>query len=206
MTARSEQKERRREQILKAGLDEFALKGLAAAKVADIAKAADMSVGLLFHYFDSKERLYMELVKNGIERSTAMLEYGDGEPLLFFERISRTILGGMNSFTAKMFMLMSAAADSDILPEKLRTQIREENLRHTAAVVRLGQTKGTIRMGEPLALSSAFWGAILGACQIALRNPDYPKPSPDWILDMIKSEFLASQETAPEIRPESGGF
>ena len=38
-------------------------KGYYETKINDIAEGVKMSVGLLFHYFDSKEQLFYELVK-----------------------------------------------------------------------------------------------------------------------------------------------
>ena len=56
---RVEQKEKRRQEILNAGLDLFIQKGYSATRTAEIAKAVDMSEGLLFHYFETKEKLYL---------------------------------------------------------------------------------------------------------------------------------------------------
>lgn len=60
-------KERRRQEILYAALELFVTKGYAATKITDIAKSANMSRGLMFHYFESKEKLYEELIRMGLE-------------------------------------------------------------------------------------------------------------------------------------------
>ena len=60
MGTRDEQREKRRQEILEMALDLFIRKGYAATKISDIAQNVGMSVGLLFHYFDSKEKLYEE--------------------------------------------------------------------------------------------------------------------------------------------------
>ena len=54
MVSRQEQRERRREEILRAALRLFVRKGYAGTKVGDIAEAVGMSTGLMFHYFESK--------------------------------------------------------------------------------------------------------------------------------------------------------
>jgi AcrR family transcriptional regulator len=54
---RKTQAEERRLQILDTALDVFASKGFAAASIKDIAAAAGISQGLLYHYFNSKEAL-----------------------------------------------------------------------------------------------------------------------------------------------------
>ena len=67
MGIRQEQKEQRRQEILYAALNLFVTKGYAATTITDIAESVSMSVGLLFHYFESKEKLYEELVRMGLE-------------------------------------------------------------------------------------------------------------------------------------------
>ena len=57
MSARQEQAQRRREQLIEAALAVFAHKGVDGASVKDIARAAAVTPGLLYHYFDCKEDL-----------------------------------------------------------------------------------------------------------------------------------------------------
>jgi AcrR family transcriptional regulator len=47
-----------KEKIKAAGLQLFAYKGLAATSIQDIASLADISVGLMYHYYKSKEDVY----------------------------------------------------------------------------------------------------------------------------------------------------
>jgi len=54
---RHEQAQRRREQLIDAALTVFAAKGVDGASVKDIAEAASVTPGLLYHYFNSKETL-----------------------------------------------------------------------------------------------------------------------------------------------------
>lgn len=55
MDTRKEKKERRRQEILYAALELFVTKGYAATKITDIAKSANMSRGLMFHYLSQRE-------------------------------------------------------------------------------------------------------------------------------------------------------
>ncbi|MEZ0362236.1 TetR/AcrR family transcriptional regulator [Mycobacterium sp. pUA109] len=57
MTTRQEQAQRRRAQLIDAALVVFARKGVDGTSVKDIAQAAAVTPGLLYHYFDSKEDL-----------------------------------------------------------------------------------------------------------------------------------------------------
>lgn len=51
----------------------------------DIAKQVGMSVVLLFHYFESKEKLYEELITIGISGPMSVMAHTDMEPIQFFE-------------------------------------------------------------------------------------------------------------------------
>jgi AcrR family transcriptional regulator len=53
----------RRERLLDAALDVFVERGFGAATVRDIAQAAGVTAGLLYHYFDSKEALLATLLE-----------------------------------------------------------------------------------------------------------------------------------------------
>jgi len=76
--------EERPRQILDAALAVFAERGLAAARLEDIAKRAGLSKGTIYLYFPNKEELFREVVRNSviafIERGEARLEER-GDPL-----------------------------------------------------------------------------------------------------------------------------
>ena len=67
MTARSQQAQRRREELIDAALAVFGAKGIDGASIKDIAVAASVTPGLLYHYFDSKEDL-VALILDGLRR------------------------------------------------------------------------------------------------------------------------------------------
>lgn len=59
-------KEARPEEILEAALELFAEKGFSSVRMTDVAKQAGISKGTLYLYFDSKEAIFLELVKTVI--------------------------------------------------------------------------------------------------------------------------------------------
>ena len=78
---RKEQKEERRRAILMTALTLFVKRGYYETKISDIAEAVPMSTGLMFHYFEFKEELLLELVKMGAA-STGAINKMDEIPLL----------------------------------------------------------------------------------------------------------------------------
>lgn len=191
MVTRQEQRERRRQEILGEALRLFVRKGYAATKVSDIAEAVGMSTGLMFHYFDSKEKLYEELVKLGVEGPMGMVGAmaAEGDALSFFEGAAAGIMGFLRDepAMADMFVLMGNALMDEAVPERARTLLAGLDVHTpTAEIVRRGQREGTIREGDPVALSIAFWCAIQGIAEELALNPDMPCPDSAWIVDIVR--------------------
>jgi TetR/AcrR family transcriptional regulator len=188
---RVEQRDARREQILAVGLELFVRRGYAATKISDIADAAGMSVGLLFHYFDSKQRLYEELVGTGLARAAAALSAVEtDDPLAWFESLAATLLGQLraNPSAARMFVLISRAEADAVLDGDVVARATQDTLRRSADVVAAGQRAGVIRGGDPRALSVAFWGAIQGIAQLVASDESAAWPQPEWIVDLLRAE------------------
>ena len=75
------------ERILAAATTEFAAKGIAGARVDDIAVAADVNKRMLYYYFGSKEELFREILRRKLaERVASAAELGD------LERVDRAVI------------------------------------------------------------------------------------------------------------------
>ncbi|WP_306258263.1 TetR/AcrR family transcriptional regulator [Pararhizobium sp. IMCC21322] len=61
-------------EILQAGLEEFAISGLAATRLEDIAQRAGIAKGTIYRYFDSKEDLFMAVVRSRLVLSLDQFE------------------------------------------------------------------------------------------------------------------------------------
>ena len=187
--SRKEQKEKRRDEILAAGLNLFIKKGYAATKTVDISRAAGISEGLLFHYFDSKEKLYEELIKIGISGPQNLLSKIEGEPVEFFQAAAKQIFHYIETipFVAQMFVLMKQAACNDSTPESVKKLLVKVD-RITPSVNRIieGQKNGTIREGDPRALAFAFWGAVQGIAEHAALFSGDSIPDSEWIVDILR--------------------
>ena len=189
MGTRDEQREKRRKEILRAGLDLFISKGYAATKIKDIAEAVGMSVGLLFHYFGSKEALYEELIRYGISGPAGTMAQSNMEPLAFFELAAGQIIKYIKDepFVAKMFVLMNQTYYSDSVPQGVKELLKDFDIyTPTVLLIKKGQTNGSIREGDPMALSIAYWCAIQGIAEQYAQNPGYPLPESNWIVDIIR--------------------
>ncbi|UNK17218.1 TetR/AcrR family transcriptional regulator [Paenibacillus sp. N3/727] len=172
-------------------LDLFIRKGYGSTKIADIAKKANMSMGLLFHYFESKEKLYEELIKIGCAGAELKLEDIDGSPIHIFKAAAAEILNNIkqNPMSAKMFVLMEHAQNNDSIPDVTKEMVaRIDIIKRSISLIEEGQKIGEIRNGNAWALSTAFWCSIQGIAEEIALHPDTPCPEPDWLVDILKSK------------------
>lgn len=191
MGIREEQKEKRRNEILMAGLELFIRKGYAATKISDIAKKVGMSVGLMFHYFESKEKLYEELIRYGISGPMNTMAPTELEPLAFFEQAAKQIFQYIKDqpFIANMFVLMSQAYFNDAAPQSVKDMLKDFDIyTPTILLIQKGQATGTIRDGNPHALAIAYWCSIQGIAEIMAMNPEFPCPESEWVVDILRKK------------------
>lgn len=191
MATRQEQKEQRRQQILMAALALFVKKGYQDTKISDIAAAADMSTGLLFHYFPSKEALYETLVRMGLEGTKAPQKLEPSDPLAYFGDFLDMLFryAAEQPWIFQMFVLMAQARRSDATPPRIRAIAMEvDQMAQSAEIIRMGQQSGVFRQGDPLALSAAFWCSVQGIMEQLAADPAMPLPRTEWLLDMIRNK------------------
>jgi len=188
MKKREEQKTERKQAILEAGLDLFVRRGYNATKISDIAAEVNMSVGLLFHYFESKEKLYEELVRIGLGGTQSIMELDIKNPIEFFEQAASQVLGYMKEpYVTKMFVLMGQATMNDAAPQAVKELVSQVNsIESSVPLIEAGQKMGVIRDGNPLALATAFWCCIQGIAEGLAFNSETPYPEADWIVDIIR--------------------
>lgn len=177
-------KDERREQILSAALLLFATKGLAATTVTDIAAAAGMSQGLMYHYYESKEEIFTELIRGAFERLNFACRALVQMPQPPHEKIRMAIdalLQGIseNVNHARYHLLIAQATVSEAIPPAARVLITEENrlpYEIIAQIMREGQQAGTIKQHDPDELALLFWTSINGLAIYKAVHGDKFKP------------------------------
>ena len=184
---RAEQKEMRKEQIRLKALELFVTKGFGETKISDIAGELKISVGLLFHYYESKEQLLMELVQFGAQ-GTRMAETGPkDDPVAYFTSFLKTLFQSAkeNPWIYQMFVLMSQARRPGT-PEAIRAVALSVNqIEKSVPVIIKGQEMGLIREGNPLTLSHTYWSSVQGIMEQHLTDPNIPFPDPKWVADIL---------------------
>ena len=191
-------REARIEQIRGEALCQFASKGLAATRIEDIAKGVGMSQGLLYHYYASKESIYVDLISDAldktVEASIALKEANmSGQ-----EKISvalRELLSTIESSERFNQTCCLIALMGDKVPlGKEKTLIDEKRnvpYQIVADIMRQGQNEGSVTGGDPDALALLFWSAVNGLAIYRISHA-YAGPMPDYRL--LEAMFLKRTE------------
>ena len=107
------EKDRRREDILQAGIAVFVRKGLAAATMDDIARECELAKGTLYLYFTSKEQLYLTIVLRAITILSGMMNDFQGRASAPLEKLE--MIGQANTHFYEenhdLFRIMTTIAD-----------------------------------------------------------------------------------------------
>jgi AcrR family transcriptional regulator len=198
MSPRSEEqyqdiRDSRKNQILDAALRVFAKRGLTAAKITDISSEANLSHGLVHHYFKSKEEIFIEVTRQTIKKSSAAfakIANLEGSPLEILKIITeRNILTIDAEENALRWLFMINLTISDVVPQeaKLLSAASYTPLNAITELIRKGQSLGEIAGGDPERLMIAYWAMIQGLILFRYNkelNP--PMPEIDTVLRMLK--------------------
>ncbi|MEL6687097.1 MAG: TetR/AcrR family transcriptional regulator [Pseudomonadota bacterium] len=139
----------RRDAILEAALSEFYEKGLAAARLDDIAERAGVSKGTLYLYFSSKEDLFRGLIDHhtgpAIERIKSMVGLAPSmeQALESFSHIAPSII----KETSMPLMIKVMIGESQAFPDIIRhhrTQIIDQCYSILIDALQAAQDRGEI--------------------------------------------------------------
>ena len=147
--------EERPEQILNAALVEFGERGLAGARLEDIAKRAGLSKGTIYLYFPNKEALFREMVRHTVvskleesERIFETMNASVTETLIAFMRRYWAFI--RSSEFAPLFRLIHAEIHS--FPDLARFYAEEVVMRGhrlIAGIISRGIESGEFRAVDP---------------------------------------------------------
>lgn len=194
-----EMKQKRQERILSGALELFALNGLAGTKVSDIAKHTNMSNGLIYHYFPSKEDIFTELIRLAFERLISACRYLKELQLAPHEKIRYALFELVKTIRTKpesglYHLLIAQATASKNMPFEVKNLLEANRLipyETIASIVTEGQIQGTIRQGPADDFAFFFWISING---IALHQVMYGENAKTPSLDPVYHMFFTPED------------
>ena len=184
-----------RENIVSAASVLFMEKGIAAASMDDIAKAAGYSKATLYVYFQNKEEIIGILVLNSMKKlydyiSSALIQHETTKARYDF--ICRGLVQYQEEFPFYFRMVLDKIninfESQDYLPEEKETyQIGEKINEKIKNFLLSGIEKGDLRYDlKIMPAIFNFWGMLSGVIHLAANKEEYIKKS----MGLSKNEFL----------------
>lgn len=188
-------KQERKDRILAGALSVFVRNGLSGTKISDVARETNMSNGLVYHYFSSKEAIYIALVETALNRmieACKFLESMDLEPhekiRFAMDELVKTIRS--NPSACLFHVLIFQAATCDNIPDRAKHIIQENRIKPydvIAGIISNGQKQGTIRQGCADDLAFFFWNTING---LAIHQAMYGESAQSPQLESVYHMFF----------------
>lgn len=190
-------KAERREHLLMSAVRVFVRKGYSATKISDIAKAAGLSHGLVYHYFESKEAIFVELVHMAVDASGAAvkeLTVMKGSPEEKMYAMTDMLLKAMEEadLTQNFFFIMLQAMTFEGIPEEAKIYALKSfaNFDMTVDMVRDLPGMSDVSDEELLPLVMTYWSAIQGLAMMKIQLGDnYAAPSVNVLMRLFKREM-----------------
>jgi len=136
------------EAILQAACQVFCQKGYHQARMADVAKEADISYGLVYHYFGSKAELFDALIKKYFAPVDVLLDHGlEGYPTIR-EKLGAIVDQHLQHYfdhrdLVHLYIREISRSTSNLTPARLARF--KKLISRVEEIMREGQAKGELR-------------------------------------------------------------
>jgi AcrR family transcriptional regulator len=153
--------------LLEAATIVFMQKGYAGARMADIASEAGMSHGLAFHYYTSKEAMFVAVVEMtmGYAREMAVAAASaEGSAAHKLRALCSRMLEGAQENSAHTAIMLQTASSS-AAPAEARAMLARATADIAAAIAQLisqAQAAGELGTGSPAVLSRTLIAVMSG--------------------------------------------
>lgn len=197
-------RDERREQIMRAALKIFASKGVAATNISDIAAAANLSYGSIYHYFHDKDELYYSLVERAIQGALYLINAVTERPGTAWERLQALcaeMIEGAQAAPEYYLIILQALVNEPPTSAvyTLAQRYGEQILDHLAAAIQAAQDEGQVVQIDARELASTLIAIIQGASLNQTfykqeRQPIFARPSVATVLRILRPSIPAEEE------------
>lgn len=189
-------REERRQQLLEAAVKVFTDRGFAATKIADIAAAAGISHGLVYHYFASKEEIYAALVDLAMGAALQTTEgalAGSGPPWERIAAMIRAMVMGAQ-YAPEYYALVNQAMTVSAVPAHIREKAWYDGERCRRAIEKLlaeGQAAGEVAPGDVERMTVMIYAFVQGLALLIIsarqRGAEIGPIDAESVLRMLKA-------------------
>jgi AcrR family transcriptional regulator len=165
-----------------------------AATMADVAAAAEVSQGLAYRYFASKEAIFHVLVEQAVQSGIAGIQRIPKMPGTPRERLGFLVSVAWEGRREhpEIYQLMYQVLDDEATSDDIRELIGRQGQTYQDVLRQLiveGQATGEVAEGDPDQLVIVFLACLDGLSRLALRDPERVKkhfPETEIILRMLR--------------------
>jgi len=195
-------KDERREQIMQAGLKVFARKGLAATKISDIAAAANLSYGLVYHYFRDKDELYLALVERALQGTLHLTAVALEQPGAAWERLRSLyaeMIAGMRA-TPEYYLIILQAQVSEPPGSAVHTLVgrySEGIWTNLTTLIRQAQDEGEVEAIDAGELAFTLLATLQGLSISQTVDNQIPRifPSVETLLRFLRPSISHDEDS-----------
>ncbi len=183
------------EKITKAALEVFAEYGYHGATMKQIAQAAGLSYGLVYHYFPSKEKIFCQIIDSSLESSiSATIKILD-TPGTAWEKIEylsdflvREALTG-DSFLYFLIVLQAMTQGRSIPGFLEHVAKKIETYYETfAPIIHQAQKSGEAVQGDPFVLAAAYFSFLQGLALLRVQGTGIEKSiTPEILTNVLRN-------------------
>lgn len=177
--------------IKTAGLELFARKGLAGTNIKEIAESAQISLGLMYHYYSSKDELYLALANEAMDMSIGLLTSLKKQQTTAKKKIEGFIQGFLTGVRKHpeicYFIIIGQQFETKDTSENDSLNDRKmESLKIIAGIIRAGQKEGGFTEGDPLQLAVMLVAATQGLAAFRMTfGSKFKMPVAEVLLNML---------------------
>ena len=188
---------RQRERILDAAEHCFIASGFHAASMADVARTAGVSAGLIYRYFDGKSAIVRSIIARHLETegvsTLQRMQSSDDVCSCILEVFDRWQRGDDPKMTAGLFLELSAECTRDPgIARAVRDSDEVYAERITSTVQRIARAKG-VKLTAAAARGRAvlLLGLVEGLATRVVRNPELRRNAFEPALRQVLAVLLA---------------
>lgn len=183
-------RDERKEQIMRAAIKVFSKRGIFGTKMSMIAGEAGVSHGLLYHYFKSKDELFITLVQWSMDEARHALSDIYDVPGTPLEKITLLTSMILQEDDNSHFMLIQQARTSDGVPEEAKRIIESYSIHafvdQLMPLFEAGQQAGEIAAGDLRELVACYLSVLSGLMTLkSQEDPSYAPPRAELLLRML---------------------
>ena len=187
--------EARRNQILLGAAQVFSAKGFHKATTKEVAKAAGVSEGTIYNYFENKRDLLVAMIDvvGGIQSvRNIVMDHPPEDPKEYLTAVLKDRYQIAKNFGNRMTPILAEMLTDAELRDTVYNRIAIPIATYVENFIQINVDTGRFRPVDPVVITRSFVGAVFVnfGLKISKLDPRYDKISEDELIEQLVSAFL----------------